>query len=318
MKHHQAEWARANGFATDWFDDRHGPPSWVLKGTHQKRNMYRPEWWCHIVGREHRWSRALNSSQCFAVNVFAPLIDDPDLAKHVLAELLPQREILGTDHAEVAFEYTPEGTDQWLGESGYQTQVDVFFTVRRDGLPLGHLLVEVKLSETGFGSCRGARRATASHRGNPDPLRCLDVGAVLATPQEQCWLTAVEGRRYWERMLISASTFDFNGLPAGTPCPFRHGLYQLMRNRVLADALVAETRASWADVAICIHPENDAARKLPKLVGGREDVLEAFTYISSGSPVREINPGIVISVIRRHSPRLADWADWMRQRYLLP
>jgi len=47
------------------------------------RNLFRQEWWHHIQGLEHRWVRALNSSQCFAVNLFANLAEDRSGANRV-------------------------------------------------------------------------------------------------------------------------------------------------------------------------------------------------------------------------------------------
>jgi len=149
----------------------------VLKKEHRERNLFDPRWWRYIAGQEHRWASALNSSQCFAVNVFAPLAEDSDLAKAVWARIYPHRPLDPADTVLVEFEHTPQGADEWLGERRQQTQVDVFFTVRRGETTVGHLLVEVKFTETEFGECRGAKPPTAKRAGNPDRSRCLDLGA---------------------------------------------------------------------------------------------------------------------------------------------
>lgn len=158
MKEHQIAWATRNGF-THLLDPRNNSqPSWVLKPEHQTKNLQNPTWWQYIKGREHKWARSLLSSQCFAVNVFGPLVENPILAKRVLESLFPHRILEKDDNVSVFFEHTPEGTRKWLGETktSQPTQVDVFFTVTRRKQSVGHVLVEVKYTELEFGSCRGA------------------------------------------------------------------------------------------------------------------------------------------------------------------
>lgn len=316
MKRHQLSWALANDVTPDMLEaDR----PWVLKKEHQEQNLFDPSWWRHIAGHEHQWARSLNSSQCFAVNVFAPLAEDSDLAKAVWARIYPQRPLDPADTVTVEFEHTPQGADEWLGESRHrqQTQVDVFFTVLRGDTAVGHLLVEVKFTETEFGECRGAKPSTATRPGNPDRSRCVDLGAILANPPRQCWLVETEGRRYWEIMKSPTSSFGLDRVALPSPCPFRHGLYQLMRNRVLADEIVANTEAEWADVAVSLHPENSACRVLSDPVGGYDDVIHAFNSVVASNPVQAIDPGTVVRAIDDESTIWSDWAATMQSRYRL-
>ena len=64
-------WALAHGIPEDALEKHHGRLSWVLKPESRKLNLFDPSWWDLIAGKEHRWARALNSSQCFAVNLVA-------------------------------------------------------------------------------------------------------------------------------------------------------------------------------------------------------------------------------------------------------
>lgn len=104
---------------------------WVLAKPHQTRNLFREAWWRQIAGKEHRWVRALNSSQCFAVNLFSPLLDDAAAAAQFVARMAPIQRITEADRALVRFEHTLEGIAAQLGERGQPTQVDVFFEFRR-------------------------------------------------------------------------------------------------------------------------------------------------------------------------------------------
>jgi hypothetical protein len=311
MRDRQLAWALAGGIPIEALEQRHGKVSWVLKSGYRKLNLFRPEWWEHIEGSEHRWARALNSSQCFAVNLFAPLADDSALARKVLALLLPARSLDDHDSISVSFEFTPDGAAAWLGERGQPTQVDVYFRIERSGRCQGHVLVEVKFSEVSFGCCRGWK-ATA---GNPDGSRCLDVPAVLASPHSNCWLVASEGRQYWNIISRPTSTIREDAIDQAGACPFRFGLYQLMRNRLLADELARRTDAAWADFAVCYHPGNRKVLVLPEPVSSKSDVFEAFRSLSSPDAVSDWNAEKVLETIHRNDDSLGDWRRWMYDRY---
>ena len=315
MKEHQIAWATRNGF-THLLDPRNNSqPSWVLKPEHQTKNLQNPTWWQYIKGREHKWARSLLSSQCFAVNVFGPLVENPILAKRVLESLFPHRILEKDDNVSVFFEHTPEGTQKWLGETktSQPTQVDVFFTVTRRKQSVGHVLVEVKYTELEFGSCRGAV-PPPTKAGNHDSSRCLNFQDVLPNPKQMCWMAEpVNGRHYWDFMLSSATPFRFT---SAMVCPFRHSLYQLMRNQVLALALVQETSAEWAEFGVCIHPGNTKVRQLSDPVLGRTDALEAFNAIlPNHMTITEILPSTIIELARGDDSALSDWAGWMHSRY---
>jgi len=319
MKEHQIAWASKNGLnhLLEKRDD--SQPSWVLKKENKTGNLQNPTWWKHIPeGHEHLWARALNSSQCFGVNVFGPLVEKPILAKRVLEMLLPHRTLEKDDVVTVRFEHTPQNAPEWLGEKSQPTQVDVFFTVTRMERPMGYLLVEVKFTESEFGSCRGAVPSTltksGTKSGNPDSSRCLKFQDVLANPKQMCWMAEADnGRHYWDFMLSAATPFAFASVVA---CPFRESLYQLMRNQVLALALVQNTSADWAEFGVCLHPGNREVRQLSDAVLGHTDALEAFNAIlPNKTKIIEILPSTIIELARENDPALSEWADWMRSRY---
>src|SRR5437899_12474728 len=88
-RNHQLAWALNGGVPIEALEVRRGRVSWVLKSEHRKLNLFRLDWWDYIAHAEHLWSRALNSIQCFAVNMFAPLADDCVRARKALQILLP-------------------------------------------------------------------------------------------------------------------------------------------------------------------------------------------------------------------------------------
>lgn len=316
MKEHQISWARQRGHSELLEPRKDKAPSWVLKEGSEDKNVKVKSWWQYIKGREHKWARSLLSSQCFAVNLFGPLVEKPILAKRVLEELLPHRTIAKDDVVNVLFEHTPENAPEWLGETGQPTQIDVFFTIQRFKKPIGYLLIEVKFTEQEFGSCRGAVESTPTQPGNPDSARCLSLQAVLANPKEICWMANEDenGRHYWEYMQPPNAPFNF---PVSGPCPFRQSLYQLMRNQVLAIALVQKTSADWAEFGVCIHPGNTRVRQLPQPVAGHTDALKAFNQLLPTQHVLEIDPLRVMQIAKKNDPVCSEWTDWMISRYEL-
>jgi hypothetical protein len=289
----------------------------VLTKASEKLNLYKPEWWKHIAGKEHRWARSLTSSQCFAVNLFAPLDDDSAVAKAVMQRICPSRCDEVREAVTVKFEHTPKDAPEWLGEQRQATQLDVFVATQKKGDAGGCLLIEVKLGEAHFGSCRGAKHTSKKRKGNPDPARCLDLQTILLDPSRQCWMAEAHSRQYWNVIRSKDSSFSL-ALPGDVgSCPFRGGLYQLMRNRVLADQLVSHGRFAWADVAVCVHPANHTVRSLEEAVVGRSDICAAFNAIVPRAPILEINPLAVVRAVTEASSEWSEWGDFMCSRYML-
>ena len=63
----------------------------------------------------HRWARALNSSQCFAVNVFGPVLEDEHLAVAVTRRLIGDERVPAGAAVRWQLEYTPPDGPRWLG-----------------------------------------------------------------------------------------------------------------------------------------------------------------------------------------------------------
>jgi hypothetical protein len=313
LKTQQVAWARARGIDARQTEAKR---PWVLRPEYRALNFWKPGWWSHIAGKEHRWARALTSSQCFAVNLFAPLAADPALACKVLLRLRPSRALATGDIVEVVLEFTPPQAPEWLGESRQATQVDAAFIVRRQNRPIGYLLFEVKLGERRFGTCRGAKKPTSYSVGNPRAERCRSLAQVLTDPQRQCWLAEIEGRNYWRYLRDPGGPLRFDRLAPDAPCPFSGGLYQLMRNYVLAQALVRDGGAEWADFALCIHPANETVGVLEEPVAGTSSAHVAFTSLLGRSEgFLELEPKAIIEATVDAFPALVTWGDWMRDRY---
>lgn len=316
LKRHLGAWAVAQGLG-----DRLEPGaqrSWVLREEARSANLYRPAWWRYIPeDRRHRWARALNSSQCFAVNLFAPLADDPGAANRFLRRFHPSRSVAETDRVQVAFEDSPAGVAERLGERGQPTQIDVVFSVYCAGRRIGAVGIEVKLSEREFGGCRGWTGEIAGVPIDPGRDRCLDGRAVFEQPARRCFMSEHEGRSYWSWMAGPGSSFVADRLALPQPCPFRHGLYQMMRNRVALDVLRSIDGAEWCDFVVCAHAGNHEVRRLPEAVGGEVRAVEAFGSLVRPGGILAWDPGAVADAIRDAEGADDAWHAWLRGKYLL-
>lgn len=99
------------------------------------------------------------------------------------------------------------------------------------------------------------------------------------------------------------------------PCPFRHGLYQVMRNQVLATAALEAEGLRWAAMALCIHPDNDEVWALSEPVGGSNDTITAWAAITGGSSLLVIDPADVLAAAVAQDAGLVPWQEWSCARY---
>jgi hypothetical protein len=109
--------------------------------------------WRNLLQSEHFGFESPDSSQAFALNIFAPFVHNSDLAREVLNRLLPGV-VSAQEEVTVLFEQSFADVAKHLNEQGIATQVDVVFSINGTG-PARRLLIEVKLAEEHFGSCKG-------------------------------------------------------------------------------------------------------------------------------------------------------------------
>jgi hypothetical protein len=203
-----------------------------------------------------------------------------------------------------------------LGEADIPTQIDVAVEGAFANNVSRLQFIEVKLTESHFGSCRGAKagKAGAKKRANPAPQRCRNLIRVLEDTAGQCWLVEAEHRRYWE--LINAKSGLAILADERGGCPWQGGLYQLMRNWALARALLDRNLATGIDLAVCVHPDNRAARRLQRQVAGSNDVIAAFNAMAAPATVAELDPRMLIRA-QDAAGAPSGWREYMERRYLL-
>ena len=259
----------------------------------------------------HTHAAHLRSSQVFSFNLFLPFRrGGRDRLNDRLGALL------GPDLAveRVQFEWVPSGV--LLGELAGErpsvdepaTSVDVVLWCRLANGEHAAVLVEVKLSESGFTRCRG--------RGHPDNDRkdvCKSPGKFF-TDFEHCFVRHPPGklrpRRYWD---VFTDRFGdlrtaFPGANAEGPCPFAGYAYQPMRNLALAKALEQDAFSSVtrAWFMLCVHDNNP-------------EIAEQWAAWAKLLPNPAMAPTLRASDVVRagEDEGHTEWAEWMRRRYCL-
>jgi hypothetical protein len=202
------------------------------------------------AGLTHRYALHVRSSQAFALNLFCPL--DEAGRREIL-------EVLGLPVAtaeEAVFEFTDDANRlaERRPHGVHQTQVDVALRGTTDDGERVVALIEVKFTETDFGSCSAYL--------NPDnPARdvCRCDGLFGGQP-DRCFQLASHGagRRRYDSYLDGVPVSKPTGLSDTGGCIVRGGRNQPMRNLALAHVLLTDDEADRAVYALCA-PSKHAA-----------------------------------------------------------
>ncbi len=197
------------------------------------------------AGDAHRWLHHVRSSQAFALNLFGGLTEAQLV--EVISRIDPS--IVACDPP--VFEYTDPDDElrEATSASPHATQIDVRLDGRtRDG-ERHALLIEVKLSEDGFGGCSAAE-APANDR--------TDLCATTAPfggDVDDCFQLRNHDREHRRRYDQYLPVSDVAG--GNHACPYRE-LNQPMRIAALARVLVARGEADRATVVLCAHDDHEA------------------------------------------------------------
>ena len=297
-----------------WCDERgRRPPKWNrwTDGIHPKlrEQAERAAIEDSVVLHDH--AEHLRSSQTFAFNLFLPFRDG---SRERLSARLS--DVLGVrlDIERVQFEWVPPGA--LLGElhgerprdGDAATAVDVVLWCRLGAARRAAVLVEVKLAEAGFTECRGR-----GHPANDRKHVCREPGRFFAA-HDDCFVRRppdkARQRRYWEIFATDRGGLReaFPGADPDGACPFAGHAYQPMRNLAAADALVHDpySAVSRAWFVLCAH-------------GGNPEIAEQWAAWRALLPDPRMAPVLPAADIVRAGAAdgLAEWADWMRARYML-
>ena len=160
----------------------------------------------------------LNSSQVLCFNLFYPHVGN----LHVFEPYFREKACVDgfQEFGKLAkFEFT-NGS---LLHEETPTNVDLAIEWKDNRSEKNLFLFEFKYTENGFGTCSSGKNA-----------KCPNLEAILNNPL-QCYLTR-KGVEYWKYIEMN-DPIKIEKLLGGDECPFKGGLYQLMRNQLLANRI---------------------------------------------------------------------------------
>jgi len=259
----------------------------------------------------HDHARALNSSQCFAMNLFLPFaVGSPEgLASFLSTRLGRTVRVRGID-----IEYYGSGdilaevAGSIPNEDERFTAADVAVHLEDEKGDIGLAIVEVKLSESGFTPCGGRRS-----RGNRNDAACRSLELMFASP-DRCYLQrpyrAVRDRRYW-----AIFSQEHGDMTAAFPrvdtqeCPFATDWQQPMRNHALCLGHAQAGLASFWLLALVHHDDNhDVVDPWEAYRAATADAQHIHRWPASTL----IDP--IEAALPSSSPPIG---TWLRDRYLL-
>jgi hypothetical protein len=186
------------------------------------------------------------------------------------------------------------------------TAVDVVLWSRLPDGQRAAVLIEIKLSESGFTHCNGR-----TSRGNRRKDVCDSARLFFDTPSA-CYLRRPRrkqrDRRYWEIFTASHGSVRaaFPGAPSEGRCPFAFEAQQPMRNLAIARGMEQDENSVVARAwfALCSHDDNT-------------EIARHWDNWRVILPDSSMAPKLVASDIVRagEAEGYGDWAAWMRDRY---
>jgi hypothetical protein len=255
----------------------------------------------------HLWIHHLQSSQAFAFNLFGPLQLRRKWAQAAWAEVFPSVE-------KVSFEYPTVGDplEETLGGQLHRTRVDVRVDFDRDRTAL----VEVKFTEPGFGPCG------AGHDHDQANLKsaCRQDGSTVRSLAGTCFLAQQKNRSYFSKLLKPGSIVSGPGLEKhGTGgCPLREGLYQVVRNLLMADCVAHDEGRRTEFVVAAPGPSANRSLHSRRSLYGcstMDDFLRSIVRPGDQDRVRFVDFERVVARAAAEGGEANEWASYMDRKY---
>ncbi|GDX83678.1 hypothetical protein LBMAG42_54890 [Deltaproteobacteria bacterium] len=268
----------------------------------------------------HSEKANLRSSQFACLNVLFPLRLNLDAARAFLAPCLPgvrrvlsvEFEVTGNDDA-LAFMGDPPGGKRGANRTSIDAVVEWLNDTHDTPQTKPHCtFIEWKYTEEGFGSCGGY-----ASKGNPNPRVCETLDP-LKNPVASCYLASGASsrvrRNYWKHTPPTWLT----ALAGATGCPFRGPLYQLWRQRLLADHFASTGRYSSVNLVAVHWSANASLADVPPALRGaaqpKETVGQLWNRATGGFTELPIE-ALLRAYDDAPTSQLSEWREYVRERY---
>lgn len=255
----------------------------------------------------HKFVGHMASSQVACINLFVPLLLQPELAAQVLRLLKPDLVSIATDQLDNGFQI-----EFWPGKEREKgplldhtiaagTDADIAIAYRDTAGRRKLWLIEHKLTEQEFTTCGGA-----DSKGRSEKHRCTPAADVIGD-HELCYYHEHCKYAYWPLTDQHSKVFPRDRLATYEDCPFKGGMNQLWRNTLLALAVEDMQGSPYAEVHFSVvhHPGNTA---LAPSMAAFSKLLGQPARFSSFTSDRIVNAAATL-------PAYRDWAAWYKDLY---
>lgn len=260
--------------------------------------------------KQHIMAYHMASSQCACINLFMPVLLDPN-ASEILKDVPGCPEgFMEIDRTRLykgfCFEYwgqdiknkpTKGLLNDHTPQAGTDADVAIAY-IDTEGRPC-IWLIEHKLAEKEFTCCGGYKSENNKH-----PEFCISNNLnSLLKDNSNCRYTAV-GYNYWD--LTARFQSIYKCLDNATQCPFLKGRNQLWRNQLLALALVETGSYAHAHFSVVHHRDNHSLNA---------SMAEYRQMISPETPFSSFTNEDILRAAERHSEGLQEWIGWYERMY---
>jgi hypothetical protein len=272
----------------------------------QQYPLYRPiidEVSKHDFKPHKQYGKHMASSQTACINLFTPILMNPEIATQVLSSINPSFKSLATDQLESGYQFEYWDTSNPLNDhtpaAGTDSDIAIAYYNDKDELCLW--LIEHKLTEKEFSTCGGYKSS-----GNKQKELCKS--STVLTDHDKCYYKYAKDYKYWE-LTKESGLFDETALAERSECPFMSGENQLWRNQLMAYAIQSKGIFKHVHFSVVNHDRNP---HLEETISRYKQLLKNPTVFDTFTSKDLIQAASMIK-----DKDLQDWVTWYSELYMI-
>lgn len=252
--------------------------------------------------KTHKHFGHMASSQAACLNLFVPLLKNPEIANVVLCQINPNFVSLATEELEGGFQFEYWDDRNLLKDhtDAAGTDSDIAIAYYNSEHELCLWLIEHKLTEAEFTTCGGYRS-----KGNAATQNCMDSASVLEN-HDLCYYKYKCGYNYWA-MTESSKLYKAEALKSNSQCPFIGGTNQLWRNQLMGYGLQGTDKFEQVHFSVVYHPAN---KELLHTINDYEGLLQDPSVFFSFTSKK-----IIDAVLLLRDAEIREWEKWYSDLY---
>ncbi len=266
--------------------------------------LYRPIVDEVLNNHDFKWHKHFGhmaSSQAACINLFTPILINPDIASKVLRSVNPSFKRLAIDQLESGFQFEYWDKSNPLNDHSPAagTDSDVAIAYYNDNNELCLWLIEHKLTEKEFTTCGGYRSL-----GNKNKNWCKSN--IVLSDHNKCYYEYEKGYKYWE-LTEESGLFDDTAMREKEECPFMDGKNQLWRNQLMAYAIQSKGIYKKVHFSVVYHHKNHYL----------SDTITRFNNLLTSPTVSKTftSKNLIQAATSVQNKEIQDWVKWYTDLY---